>query len=363
MWAVLMLVVVANAAAAEDVDVDDAPRPVVDHARLIAAMPDAVESVLLMRVDQLRREPFPLAEMANELIASKLHPPADENGNVPVVSIQEFLLREALRAEPIVFMGAGSEFIPATAGNLVTEFNDRAIWLTSTPLTELHRQLIEGECVKEELTSAEARGYPVFSAEVEQSNGGGRDDASYTVHVALVDQQMLLISRCKDEISVMIDRLAVIGDADAEVAEGGELPTRWLDAAADLDVQESPIVLFREYSPETSDTFSPAHPLIRQQIGITAPRSLVLVMSDIETMTWTARLAGAKLVAEEERPAITLDDVSNLLGSFGQTIEALDDDDGLRGRLRPVEGDLDQRARALTLIGLLYYAFGAPFYI
>lgn len=359
----VILVSVMAAMTAGDVKADDASPPEVDHVRLIAAMPDAVESVVLMRVDRLLSEPFPLVEMAKEVIASQLESSASEDGEVPAVSVQEFLVREALRAEPIVFVGAGSDFILPKAGTLTTEFNDRAIWLTSKPLTDLRRQLGEGAGVKEKLTRGEVRGHPVFSAEVEKSIGGGRGEVSYTVHVALVGQQMLLTSRCKDEIAVMIDRLEVNDDADEEAPAGGELPARWVDAAADLDVQGSPIVLFREYDPETSDTFSPAHSMIRQQLGITAPRSLALVMSDIETMTWTARLAGAGLVAEEQRPEITLDDVSSLMTSFGHTLEALDDDDGLRGRLLPVEGDFDERAKTLGVITLLHYAFGAPFHI
>lgn len=360
MWVALALVMIRPATAAGDVETDDAPVLVVDHARLIAAMPDAVESVVLLRVDQLLAEPFPLAEIGSEAIASIMESPGDANN--ADVSLETFVLRAALRAEPIVYVKGGSEFIKPKVGQKGTEFNDRNIWVTSKPLAALQQQLQDGEGVAGELMRGEVRGYPVFSAENEQAIEGGRDDVLYTVHVALVDDQIILTARCRDEIATMIDRLR-LGDGVHDAADAdAQLPARWVDAAGDLDVQGSPIVLFREYDPETDDSFSPAHPMIREHLGITAARSLALVMSDIESMGITARLAGAELV--DEQPRVTAADVTSLIASSGYTIRSAPDDDGLRGELHlVVHEEVELRFRLLGLMILLYYAFGAPFYI
>ena len=366
-WAVLALVVVLPVTATDDGARDEAPELVVDHARLIAAMPDAVESVALLRVDQLRAEPFPLAEFAGEVVASLLEPPGDTPGEV---SLETFVLREALRAEPIVLVMGGSEFNRPKVGPGGTEFNNRNLWVTSKPLTALQQQLRDGGGVAGELMRSEVRGYPVFSAEIEKSIEGGRDAVSYVVHVALVGGQIILTARCQDEMATMIDRLPFrdsVRNGDHDGVHGGadggaQLPARWVDAAGNLDVQGASIVLFREYDPKTVESSSPMHPVIREQLGITPARSLALVMSDIDSMSITARLAGAELL--DEQPRVTAADVTSMIGSSGYSIRPAPDDDGLRGELHPIDREeVEDRFRALGLLLLLSRAFGAPFFI
>lgn len=357
LWAALVLICVTAARAADDVEAGDAP-PMVDHVRLIAAMPDAVESVLLLRLDRLRSQRFPLADVSEQFALPYLIQVHQQNGEV---TLEESVAQAVFHASPIVSVVGGSDF-DRPKGIGATEFDARYIWVTGKSIDEYRQRLMNGEGISCELVQHDVGGHPVVAAEVNRPSQS-RGEVSYTAYVAVVGDHTIAMARSREELASMIDRLTVNADAGGEVPASAELPARWVDAAADLDVQKSPIVLFREYDPETSDTFSPAHSLIREQLGITAPRSLALVLSDLETMTWTARLAGAKLVHEGQPPPVTLEDVSNLLGSFGQTVEALEDDDGLRGRLRPVEGDHKQKTRALALFGLLYHAFGAPFYI
>lgn len=324
------------------------PRP--DHThqqvRMLSAFSDDVKSVMLWNAQALRDDAFPLHESIDMVFM--------EDGDVFGPRRFEMLVNIAIGEAGLNAVAhAGSDFIPPS-GIGAAEFVMRWVCITERDTGSVREALEEMADDDDSVHRRNVGGTTIYSTTVHMQSPATREPFEYTVHIGVVDDHTVFSTWREDEVPIMIERLTT---------DEPTLPQRWADAAGDLDIKRSPIVVLREYDPHTEDHYSPAHPRVYEKVGIDPPRSLAMALDDIETINLrlSVRGEGMEGLADVLRDA---PDHVFLTRSPHYAIKGQADDHGFHGVMRYTQDIETVNEDVLfSLYGTVLFAFGLSMHL
>lgn len=224
------------------------PAGLPDNARLLAAMPPSIESVLIYRDTEPAREGTLCHQLATIWGPEVVMPgEGDEPGGEE--SLADAVQRTAQRSDAAIVVLAGSGFTrPNDIG--LGNYDERAIWVVRKSLAPLERRLRADERIKGELRQFEVAGVTVYQGR-RRHEMYNEDAALEDIFAAVVDDRTAVLAERREDIVHMV----------AQLRGGlGQTPERWARAAGNLPL-EAPVVILRAYDRTNAlDAVSPVNP-------------------------------------------------------------------------------------------------------
>jgi hypothetical protein len=230
------------------------------NTELIAAMPEEVESVLLLRASVIMKEACPLrSDLAHffgepprgeEIHCDWFLPTRDEFG------LDRIVYESVARLEPEVRLVAGAQFLPPKSLGL-GRFHYLSVWVTRQSNVSLRHRIETQLDIAGDVVVKIVDGVSVFTTRL-QVGGFEPGDEPEGVDYALV---------------FFSDQVLIVGEGIQNVVESAKslkrgskaVPSRWASAASALDL-ESPILILRAFGDEAlcyvEDTTDPRNPKI-----------------------------------------------------------------------------------------------------
>lgn len=218
--------------------------------QLIAAMPEGVTGIMLVRFDPLQEEGSKLAETAGWFPPNREAPEGRED------DLYYLTRRMAMDADPEVFVWGGSAFERA-ADIGVGNFDERQIWVVGGDLGPLRARLEQRETITGFVEAFEVGGVTAYHGRTQFPVYGHKEQPIVQdVFVAAPAGSTVVMAETREDIERMVG---------AVLEPPADAPERWTSLAGDVPL-DAPLLVLRRYDPADRESWIvPMHPSVPEE--------------------------------------------------------------------------------------------------
>lgn len=217
-----------------------------NNRQLIASMPDAIESVLLLQAEPLLREGCALKSelqgflaVIDEATPGMSAPASDLLSSVGNNNLDRIVFSELVKRRPTKRLVGGAGFQPPQDIG-IGSFRYLTVWITRESNSPIKKKIDTHDGIVGDVARTTKDGLDSYSSpiEIRWSSSPEQGPAKTSICVAFASEHVALVAFSADDIAHIANLLN---------SKTPTIPVRWQKAASGLDV-DSPVVILRKFT-------------------------------------------------------------------------------------------------------------------